>query len=324
MNIDPFVEGPLLRGAFLVFAAGIAARLVFFVSAILAGARDKPSPWKHVFTSLGRSLFPFHNGIRKKPVYALIRYVFHFCLFVVPVFLFEHVVQWEESRFEWSWSSLPGSWADRLTLLNLAMCLFFLLRRVLVRDVRASSSVSDYLFLLVAAFPFLTGYLLSHGTPSYLSSLDKHMWTLHLLSGEIMLVSVPFLFCRTRLEERKCTGCAACVVNCPTGTLQATDHGKSRIFSYSYYQCIQCGTCVRSCPEDAGELRHEMSLRSFLPFPSSIRIRSVHLEPCEQCGTLFVPEPQLKKIIEKIEEAFPHLCLQCKKTLFSGIVSGNS
>jgi ferredoxin len=324
MSFGSFVEGPLLQGAFLIFLAGIAARLSFSVSAILASSREKARPFLYVLASLSRLLLPFHNGVKKKPFYASIRYVFHICLFLVPVFLFEHIVLWEESRFGWGWTSLPGQWADRLTLLVLSLLLVLLLRRIILPGVRESSSLTDYFFLLVVSLPFLTGYFLSHGTPAFLSFLDQNMWTLHLLSGEILLISSAFLFCRTRLVEDKCTGCAACVLSCPTGTLEATDRGTHRVFNYSNYLCVHCASCVGSCPEDAGELRHEINPRRFLPLPAKIQIRSVRLEACESCGTLFVPEPQVHKVLQTIAEAVPRLCLRCKKTSFSRIVSGEA
>ena len=324
MSFGSFVEGPFLQFAFALLFLGIAARLSFSISAILASSRERAKPPRYVLVSLSRLLLPFHNGIKKKPIYALIRYVFHLCLFVVPVFLFEHIVLWEESRFEWGWSALPGLWADRLSLLVLSLLLVFFLRRLLVPRVRASSSLSDCLFLIIVSLPFLTGYFLSHGTPSFLSFLDRNMWTLHVLSGEALLISSAFLFCRTRLVEESCTGCAACVLSCPTGTLEAADTGTNRVFHYSTYRCITCGSCVGICPEDAGELRHEISLRRFLPLPARIQIRSVRLEACERCSALFVPEPQVHKVLRTIAEAIPRLCLQCKKTSFSRIVSGEA
>ncbi len=301
---------------------GIATRLAFFLKAIIASSKNKDSGLKYLLVTLGRSLLPFHSGIKKRPLYASLRYAFHTCLFVVPIFLYGHIVLWEESRFEWGWTTLPDIWADRLTLLVLALCLTFLLRRIVVPEVRRSSDLSDCLFILLISMPFLTGYLLSHGMPGSLPFLQKNMGILHVLSGEVILMSALFLFCRTRLIEAKCTGCAACVLSCPTGTLEATDKGTDRIFRYSHYQCICCGSCVGSCPEDAAELRHEVSLRKILPKPAKVEIRSVRLEPCERCGALFVPEPQLREVLAAITDDYPRVCLQCKKRSFSNIVSG--
>ena len=322
MRLDLLVEGPLLRFVFVVFFIGIATRFAFFLTAIVASAKNRDSGFKYVLVSLGRSLLPFHMGVKKRPVYALLRYVFHSCLFVVPIFLFGHIVLWEESRFEWGWTPLPDVWADRLTLLVLVLCLTFLLRRIVLPEVRRSSSVSDCLFIFVVSMPFLTGYLWSHGMPGSLPFLQKNMGTLHVLSGEVTLMTALLLFCRTRLTEAKCTGCAACVLSCPTGTLETTDKGTDRIFHYSHYQCICCASCVGSCPEDAAELRHEVSLRKILPKPAKLEIRSVRLEACEKCSALFVPEPQLREILTTITDDYPRLCPQCRKIGFSNIVSG--
>ena len=322
MRVDAFIEGFLLRFVFAAFFAGVATRAVFFVGTILTSARIRNSGWRYVLVFLGRSLFPFHMGVKKRPVYACLRYVFHVCLFVVPIFLFGHVVLWEESPLEWGWTSLPSIWADRLTLLVLILCLTFLVRRIVITEVRRSSSVSDYLFVLVVSLPFLTGYLLSHGMPASLPLLQNNMWTLHVLSGEVLLMSTIFLFLRTRLIEKKCTGCAACVLSCPTRTLEASDRGTNRVFLYSHYQCILCAACVGSCPEDAGELRHEVSLGKFLPKPAKLEIRSVRLEACKKCSALFVPEPQLYEVLTAVTDEYPRLCPQCRKIGFSNIVSG--
>jgi NAD-dependent dihydropyrimidine dehydrogenase PreA subunit len=322
MRLDLFVEGPLLRCVFVAFFIGIAARTAFFLKAILASSKEKDSVLKYVLVALGRSLFPFHMGLKKRPLYASLRYVFHVCLFVVPVFLSGHIVLWEESRFEWGWTPLPDIWADRLTLLVLALCLTFLVRRILVPEVRHLSGLSDCLFIVVVSMPFLTGYLLSHGVPGSLPFLQKNMWTLHVLSGEVMLISAVFLSCGTRLTEARCTGCAACVFACPTGTLAATDKETDRIFLYSHYQCICCASCVGSCPEDAAELRHEVSLRRILPESAKREIRSVRLEACEKCSALFVPEPQLREVLATVTDDYLRLCTQCRKIGFSHIVSG--
>ena len=322
MRIDAFIEGPLLQFVFAAFFAGVATRAVFFLRTILTSARSPNSKWRYVLVSLGRSLLPFHMGVKKRPVYTCLRYVFHVCLFVVPIFLFGHVVLWEESPLEWGWTPLPSIWADRLTLFVLILCLTFLVRRIVIPEVRLSSSVSDYLFVFVVSFPFVTGYFLSHSMPASLPLLQNNMWTLHVLSGEVLLMSAIFLFLRTRLIEEKCTGCATCVLSCPTGNLEASDRGTNRVFLYSHYQCILCAACVGSCPEDAAELRHEVSLGKFLPKPAKPEIRSIRLEACRHCSTLFVPEPQLREVLTAVTDDYPRLCPQCRKIGFSNLVSG--
>ena len=87
--------------------------------------------------------------------------------------------------------------------------------------------------------------------------------TLHVMSGELLLVVVVFLFVRSSLNADRCTGCAACEVECPPGALSSHDEGTKRTFTYDPTRCIHCGTCVKVCPEDAAALRHEVSLAKF-------------------------------------------------------------
>jgi len=50
------------------------------------------------------------------------------------------------------------------------------------------------------------------------------------------------------IDEEKCTGCNACIPNCPEGALQVID-GKARVVSDLL--CDGLGACVGHCPEDA-------------------------------------------------------------------------
>ncbi|MBA4387953.1 MAG: 4Fe-4S ferredoxin [Verrucomicrobia bacterium] len=50
------------------------------------------------------------------------------------------------------------------------------------------------------------------------------------------------------IDEKKCTGCAACIPNCKEGALQIID-GKARLISDLF--CDGLGACLGHCPEDA-------------------------------------------------------------------------
>jgi ferredoxin/nitrate reductase gamma subunit len=312
MDFGSFVEGPLLWIVFLIVVSGVIARLVFFFFAIIKSRKDRDLRWWYSLAAFGRSFVPFHNAVVKRPFYAILRYIFHVCLIVVPVWLSGHIALWEESRFEWAWTALPDPWADWMTLLLLALATYFLIRRIIVKDIRSTSSTSDYLLIIITALPFMTGYFLTHGSLESIAFLSNNMWTIHILSGEAMILMVVFLFCRTRLNTQKCTGCAACELQCPTGTLESTDEGNLRIFTYSHYQCICCGACVNTCPEDAAELRHEISLKRFFQIAPKQEIRSVELTACERCGALFAPEPQLDKIGQTFTHEYLRFCPRCR------------
>ncbi|MFO8166206.1 MAG: 4Fe-4S dicluster domain-containing protein [Thermodesulfobacteriota bacterium] len=312
MDFESFVEGPLLWIVFLMLIIGIITRLVFFFFGIIKSSRDKEYKWIYRLTTLGRSLLPFHNAVIKKPLYAALRYIFHICLIVVPIWFSGHIALWEMSRFEWSWVSLPDAWVDWMTLVLVSLATYFLIRRIVIKDIRTTSSISDFIIIFLTALPFITGYSLTHGSLDSISFLGDNMWTIHMVSGEAMILMAVFLFCKTHLNTQKCTGCAACELNCPTGTLESSEEGNLRIFTYSHYQCICCGACVNTCPEEAADLQHKISLKSFFQIPSKQEIRSVELKACERCGALFAPEPQLDKIGQTFTHEYLRFCPRCR------------
>jgi len=314
MDLDAFAEGTLFWIVSLVFLVALSARLVFFILKIIMSSRGKESRWAYALPIYGRFFLPFHKGVPKKPLYAALRYVFHTCLLAVPIWLSGHVSLWEMSRFEWSWRSLPSPWADGMTLVLLFIAAYFTVRRLVSSRLRPESSPWDFVVIIVAGLPFLTGYFLTHGTLEPIPFLADNMRLIHVLSGQAMILMAAFLFCRTRLNPKTCTGCASCELSCPTGTLESRDQGALRIFSYSHYQCICCGACVHTCPEDAAQLRHEVSLRQFFQVIPKQEIRSVDMKACRKCGALFVPEPLFDKIGRDFKDDYLFLCPNCRIT----------
>jgi len=313
MDLGSFIEGPLLRAAFVIFALTVFSRIIFFVFSIIRSRKEKNGDLLYMPSVLGRFLAPFHGAFLKKPIYASLRYIFHICLFVVPIWLAGHISMLDDSTLEWSWTPIPDEWADWMTLTVLALAVFFIIRHFAKKDIRARSSVIDYVIIFLAAFPFLTGYALTHGTLDSIPFVAGNIWTIHILSGEMMLFAAAFLLCRTRLDQNKCTGCSSCVLSCPTGTLESRDSGKLRIFAYSHYQCISCGSCVDTCPEGAAELRHEINFKRFFNVFAKEDIRKVELEACKNCGRLFVPEPLMEKIHRTFTDEYLDLCPECRK-----------
>jgi ferredoxin len=312
MNVDFLVEGPLLWMVFITFTIGILTRFAFFLLAITKGNNDTHFGWSYVLATLGRSFLPFHRAVSKRPLYAILRYIFHLCLIVVPIWFSGHIFLWEESRFGWSWRALPDAWVDWMTLVVLGLSAYFLIRHMILRDVRLDSSPWDYLLIVVTVLCFMTGYFLTHGNLDSIPLLGDNMQTIHVLSGEAMLVLAVFLFCRTRLNDERCTGCAACALSCPTGTIEASDEGNLRILTYSHYQCIVCGECIHTCPEEAAELRHEIGIGDFFRIFSKEEIRTAELTICEKCGALFAPTPQVEKIGQTITDQYINRCPNCK------------
>ena len=194
MDFFSFVEGPLLWIAILTFIIGSLVRAALFLS--VSRKTDKiiyqHFSWKYAFATIGRWLLPINKDVVKNPIFTSLGYIFHICLIVVPIWLSSHISLWEESRFEWSWTPIPDGLADWMTLIFLAIALFFLLRRIISADIRLISAFSDYFLLVVVAFPFMTGFFITHGTLDSIGFLGDNMQLIHMLSGELMLILIPF------------------------------------------------------------------------------------------------------------------------------------
>lgn len=113
-------------------------------------------------------------------------YIFHLLLFIVPIFLMSHIVLINEA-FQISWIALNDSLADILTIIVILVLLFFAIRRHMVAEVKYLTSYKDYLLILIVALPFITGFLAYHQFFFY-----KQMVIAHVISGEIMLILIPF------------------------------------------------------------------------------------------------------------------------------------
>jgi formate hydrogenlyase subunit 6/NADH:ubiquinone oxidoreductase subunit I len=310
---DYFIEGPLLKIVLAVFFIGIFYRFICFVYVTLSQDMGPYAKIKGRFLNIIRLFIPFHKGISKNFLYGTVRFIFHLCLIIVPVWFYGHIELWEESRWGWSWNALPDAWIDGMTIVLLVLSCFFIIRRFAVPVIRRDSTVSDYALILITAIPFLTGMFLTHG-----EGLDA-IRTIHVLSGELLLLVVLFLLVRVRFIEKRCTGCAACVLECPSGALNSKDENKSRLFSFKHYQCIHCGNCVSVCPEDASGLRHAISLQKLFKPKSRDAIRTVELAICDGCGEPLAPNPQVIKVAQDMPCEFTNLCNRCK--MFAAITA---
>jgi len=142
---------------------------------------------KYGFRSIFAWLTPFlPASTRKSPVFYSISYFFHLLLFLVPLFLLSHVALIEESM-HWSWITFSDPMADALTLVIIFSLIFFMVRKIIVPEVKFLTSASDFIFILIVAIPFVTGFIAYHQFFAY-----KWMVIIHILSGELLLILIPF------------------------------------------------------------------------------------------------------------------------------------
>ncbi|MCS7203671.1 MAG: nitrate reductase [Thermodesulfovibrio sp.] len=188
-SIYTLARGPLVWFAFIVFLTGMFYRIITTLK--IAKKERVIYPYlslKYSLRSLIHWLTPYGSiSMRRHPWFTSIAFLFHICLIVTPVFLTGHIELWYES---WGirWWSLPVALTDAMTVIVIICIFLFLLRRLYQRDVKFLTSTSDYIALIIVALPFITGFLAHHE----LLVEYKIMLTIHMLSGELMLIAIPF------------------------------------------------------------------------------------------------------------------------------------
>lgn len=187
-----FIRGQLISIALILFILGLIFQLVQFFKLTKKKEwvyppgeikAEKKSAGQWVSICLG-SL----NGTLWKtdPVVTIMTSVFHVFLIGVPIFLLGHNILWDQSWGLSLWN-LPERMTDVLTLVVLVCLAFFLARRLFLARVRAITALYDYVVLVIVAAPFLTGYFAYHQWFHY-----ETVITIHILAGEIMLITIPF------------------------------------------------------------------------------------------------------------------------------------
>jgi len=189
-----FIRGPLVWVSFLTFIGGNSYK---FLSMLSLARKDKVVfPYislKYSLRSILHWIVPFAStNWRKRPGMTIITFSFHICLLATPVFLIAHNALLKES-WNFRFWTIPETIADILTVVVILCAFIFLIRRLVVPEVKFVTFGADYIILSLAVFPFITGFLAYH---QMLFNYEL-MVTLHIVAGEIMLIAIPF----TRLNH---------------------------------------------------------------------------------------------------------------------------
>jgi len=313
LNLDELIRYTFLDLAFLILLVSLAIRIGLFFYSLIKSAAEKGRPLKYLLAALSRLFFPLYGSVSKRPVYTILRYLFHICLIVVPIWYSGHIILWQAYGIDWEWTALPDEWIDALTLIGLGFALCFFVRRIVINDIRTCSTKSDYVLIVVTALPFLTGYALSQGSAEGIPFLDTHMEAIHILTAEAMLVMAAFLFLKVKIKADRCVGCISCTLMCPTDAVVPEEIAKQRTIHYMQCLCIYCANCIRTCPEDAVQMSHELGVLRFFKMISKRSLICVELAACDCCGRFFAPISQL----EKLQKTYPgnhiNICTICRK-----------
>ena len=106
-------------------------------------------------------------------------------------------------------------------------------------------------------------------------------------------------FGTANVDEERCTLCLSCAGICPGKALQTGDGMPQLLFIEA--NCLQCGLCTRSCPEDAIWI----SPRFLFEREERSRPRLLHEEPpfcCVSCGKPFATKSVINKMVTKLAD----------------------
>lgn len=192
------VRGPLVWVSIIVFVLGTVFQVIRFyrlskklgtpsVRVRIRPVKKRPAPIQSFDGAFADWLSRVKLTILgKSPITIIVSSIFHFCLFITPIFLLGH-----NELFDLSWGfslfSFSEAFTDFLTQVLLVCAAYFLFRRLFIPRVRSISSPYDFVVLFIAVMPFLTGYLAYHHIFHY-----RTVMILHMLFGELMLIAIPF------------------------------------------------------------------------------------------------------------------------------------
>ena len=115
----------------------------------------------------------------------------------------------------------------------------------------------------------------------------------------IRLASLPqgAPFGTAEVDDKACTLCMACVGNCPAQALQAG--GETPRLQFVEANCVQCGICTHTCPEDAIWI----SPRLLFDEQARRRARTLYEEPpfeCVSCGKPFATRRVVDTLLARL------------------------
>ena len=112
----------------------------------------------------------------------------------------------------------------------------------------------------------------------------------------IELPAVGSPFGTVEVDKGKCTLCLSCVGACPAGALQ--DNPQSPQLRFVEKNCVQCGLCATTCPEDAIVLRPRLLLTR--ERKESRVLNEMQPYACVRCGRPFGTLRAIESMLGKL------------------------
>ena len=186
-----FAKGPLFALTFLIMIFGLSRHVILQIYYLFysKGSQLKNVPWRNILSDIATWVVPVKHLIKGTVVFSIVSFIFHVSAIIVAVLLIDHIVLWEDLT-GWNLPAIGRVFADVLTLTAIGCILVLLGYRMFIRRIRAMSSKSDYLILIMVLLPFVFGYLAGH--PGWNPFSWELAMLLHLLSAEALFIIIPF------------------------------------------------------------------------------------------------------------------------------------
>jgi hypothetical protein len=189
-----WARGPCFRASLIIMVLGLFRVLFLNTVSVVALARkarrnQRPIRYGAITLTTLKWMFPFKKVVERRLVFSLTSMVFHVAAIITPLFLSTHILLWERG-LGIRWAAIPNSVADVLTLLAVAAAVALFVERVGVRASRSISRAQDYLWPLLIALVFLSGYLAMHQP---INPIGYHTTLFfHVMSANLVFILIPF------------------------------------------------------------------------------------------------------------------------------------
>ena len=188
-----FLTGPMLVASLGIFFVGLALRAVLYFMGLdwklerVAYTQHMSSGLTGAAASIVKWVIPFASrGWRAAVSIAIPFFLLHLGAVLLPFFLLGHTIVLEDATGV-SLPAMPMLLADLLTFWALLGLFIYIARRLMLAHVRILTTGQDWYLLFMTLFVFASGAFARFHASGYDTWL-----LLHVLSGEILLITAPF------------------------------------------------------------------------------------------------------------------------------------
>jgi len=103
---------------------------------------------------------------------------------------------------------------------------------------------------------------------------------------------------RPTIDGSKCLGCGACASVCPPRMISMHDADRWRTVELNYSRCTYCARCQEICPVGSMTCTEDFELATNGRENYSVAVE-LEMVPCRDCGTPFMTQRMLKKMIDE-------------------------